>query len=344
MDIIKVETSSHYDVKVGENILDDCGKLIGEVLPISNAVIISDTTVYALYGDRVKASLEASGYSVLQYCFTPGEDSKTMQTANDIIEFMAEKKISHSDIIVALGGGIVGDVAGFCAAIYLRGISFVQIPTTLLAAVDSSVGGKTGVNLTVGKNLAGAFKQPKLVICDIKTFDTLSEDILKDGLCEVIKYACIMDEDLFSLLENGDYKKHIGEIVSRCVKHKADIVKQDELDKGVRQLLNFGHTIAHAVESLSSYQIPHGRAVAIGMYRIEKANGSSTAQRIKNLLDIYSIPTNCPYTAAELADKASSDKKVRSGKLNLVLLDGIGKAEIVPMEMDKLTNFFDRGL
>ncbi len=343
MKIITVDTSPSYNVLVGKDILKGCGSNIREITKAQKAMIISDSNVFPLYGDIVSKSLTDEGFIVENFCFEAGENSKTLKTVEDILEFMTSKKISHSDIIIALGGGIVGDVAGFCSAIYLRGIPFVQIPTTLLAAVDSSVGGKTGVNLSQGKNLAGAFNQPKLVLCDINTFDTLSEDIIKDGLCEVIKYGCILDKELFNRLLKGEFQKDIIDIIARCVKIKADVVKEDELDKGVRQILNFGHTIAHSIEALSDFKIPHGRAVAMGMVMIEKSNNPKNAQEIKEILDVYNIDINCEYSIKDLASKATGDKKVRGGKLNLILLNEIGSARIQAIELNEIENFFMKG-
>ncbi len=340
---IIVETKPSYEVIISKDILKNCGETIREITKANTAFIISDSNVFPLYGQTVVNSLTSNGFLVKNFCFPAGETSKSLQTVEKILETMVEDKISHSDIIIALGGGIVGDVAGFCSATYLRGIPFIQIPTTLLAAVDSSVGGKTGVNLTSGKNLVGAFNQPKLVLCDINTFDTLSEEIIKDGLCEVIKYGCILDENLFNNLLKDDFKESIEDIVARCVKIKADVVKNDELDKGIRQILNFGHTIAHSIESLSNYSIPHGRAVATGMYMIEKSNNPNNAKKIKEILDIYNINTECEFTIKDLAYKATSDKKVRSGKLNLILLNSIGSARIEPIDLDKIEEFFKKG-
>ncbi len=340
---ITVDINPSYDVFIGEGLLDTLGEKTRYITKAKKAMIISDSNVFPLYGDSAIKSLEKSGFIVESFYFPAGEESKTLDTIETILELMSEKKISHSDIIIALGGGIVGDVAGFCSAIYLRGIPFVQVPTTLLSAVDSSVGGKTGVNLTKGKNLAGAFNQPKLVLCDVKTFDTLSEEIIKDGLCEVIKYGCILDKDLFSQLLKGNFQKDIIDIIARCVEIKAEVVKEDEFDKGTRQILNFGHTIAHSIETLSQFSISHGRAVAMGMYMIEKSNNIENAQKIKEILDVYNIDINCNYSAKDLANKATGDKKVRFGKLNLILLNEIGSARIQPVDLDKIEEFFMKG-
>ncbi len=337
---ITVETAPSYRVLIDNDILKNSGSYIREITKAQKAMIISDSNVYPLYGKILVESLEDSGFQIESFCFMAGEGSKTMDTVESILEYMVEKKISHSDIIIALGGGIVGDVAGFCSAIYLRGVPFVQIPTTVLAAVDSSVGGKTGVNLPSGKNLVGAFNQPKLVICDIDTFNTLDEDIVKDGLCEVIKYGCILDKELFNELLTGEFYSNTLDIVARCVQLKAQVVKEDELDKGIRQILNFGHTIAHGIEALSGFTIPHGRAVAMGMYLIEKANNIDNATDIKKILDIYNIDISCNYSPKDLAEKATGDKKVRSGKLNLILLNSIGSSRIEPIALDKIEEFF----
>ncbi len=344
MQKITVNVKPSYEVVIGNNILKDIGTNIRKITKADKAFVISDSNVYPLYGEKLKHSLEEAGFVVESYSFLAGENSKTLATVEEILETMVRNKISHSDIIIALGGGIVGDVAGFCSATYLRGIPFVQIPTTVLAAVDSSVGGKTGVNLSSGKNLVGAFNQPKLVLCDLNTFDTLSEEIVKDGLCEVIKYGCILDENLFNNLLKGEFRNNVEDVIARCVQLKAEVVKDDEFDKGIRQILNFGHTIAHSIEALSNFSVPHGRAVAIGMYMIEKSNNPKNAEKIKEILSVYDIDIKCDYSAKDLADKATSDKKVRSGKLNLILLDQIGSAKIVPIELDKIEKFFEKGI
>ncbi len=344
MEKITIQLKKPYDVYIGQGILAQSGKLISQVKKPANALIISDSNVFPLYGATVKHSLEQAGFKIKEYVFPAGEKSKNMATIVDILEFMASQKISRSDLVIALGGGVCGDMAGFAAAIYQRGLPFVQIPTTLLAAVDSSVGGKTGVDLAAGKNLVGAFHQPALVICDIACFDTLSNDIYLDGLGEVVKYGCILDAALFARLAQPDFRQDIAAIVATCIKLKAAIVIEDEFDTGRRQILNFGHSLGHAIEVLSNFEISHGKAVAIGMYLIEKSAQSPFAASIKELLNSLGLATDCPFTAAEIAAKAGHDKKILNGKLNLILLEEIGHAYLKPIDLSELAAFIKRGL
>ncbi len=340
---IQVEVSTPYEVIIGEGILAKAGTHISQIKSPCKAVIITDETVESIYGEALRDSLEAEGYTVLKFSFTPGEKSKTLDMATEILNCLAENKVTRSDLLVALGGGVVGDITGFCASIYLRGIPFVQIPTTVLSAVDSSVGGKTGVDLESGKNLVGSFYHPLFVLCDINTFKTLPEEVYKDGLCEVIKYGCILDKSLFDLILNDGFEDNCEEVVERCISLKADIVCQDEFDNGIRQILNFGHTIGHAIESLSHYNISHGQAVGMGMYMIEKAAGKGYHGDIKKVLDKYKIEHKTEYEARALSEKAKRDKKIKSGIISLVLLEEIGNAKLVPMKVEELEEFFAKG-
>ncbi len=341
---INVEVSKPYEVLLGKGLLRNIGEDISKLNKNCKIAIITDEIVGTLYSERLMKSLEKTGYTVVKFEFEPGEKSKTINKAADILTFLAENQISKSDLLIGLGGGVVGDLTGFCASIYLRGIPFVQVPTTILAAVDSSVGGKTGVDLPAGKNLVGTFYQPALVICDTETFDTLEEDIYIDGMCEVIKYGCILDKSLFDLILEEDFKANIEKIVEECIRLKAYVVAQDEFDGGIRQILNFGHTIGHGIEALSNYQISHGRAVAIGMYMIEKASGNGYDKEIKKILDKYNIESETEYSPKELAQKAKSDKKINQGNINLIVLEKIGKAKISPMSVDRLEDFFSKGV
>jgi 3-dehydroquinate synthase len=263
MNIIKVKASSEYDVIIERGALARAGALTASAISPCTLCIVTDDTVDALYATALDASLTSAGFKTLKFVIPHGEASKSTASLVALLEFMAEHAMTRADAIVALGGGVVGDLAGFAAAVYLRGIKFIQIPTTLLACVDSSVGGKTGVDLAAGKNLAGAFHQPSLVICDPDTLDTLSPEIFADGCAEVIKYAIINDKSLFELIGRG-IKENIEDVIAACVKNKADIVAADEFDTGRRQLLNLGHTAAHGIEKVSGYLLTHGEAVAVG--------------------------------------------------------------------------------
>jgi 3-dehydroquinate synthase len=342
---ITIKTNATYDVIIGKELLENVGKHLQEALQCDKLCIVSDEIVYGLYGKKLFAALENAGYEVCTFTFPAGEDSKNMDTVSALLEFMANEQLTRADAIVAFGGGVTGDLAGFAASCYLRGISFVQIPTTLLAAVDSSVGGKTGVNLSHGKNLAGAFWQPALVLCDCSLFKSLPHAILLDGIAEIIKYGVIADEELFellasqnmlSLIESNSHKdiEKIENIIERCVKIKADIVSQDERDTGIRMLLNFGHTLGHAIEKCSNYEISHGHAVAIGMLyisrfaKVAKLSPAYCASRIEEILIKYGFKDSCEYSSDELCDAVFFDKKRVGDSITLILPDKIGSCRL----------------
>ena len=346
---IKISASVSYDVIIDKNILKDTGSLVKEVIAPCKACIVTDDTVNGLYADTVEHSLIESGFEVIKFVFPHGERSKSTVVLVELLEFLAENRLTRSDTIIALGGGVVGDLAGFAAAIYLRGLRFVQIPTTLLAAVDSSVGGKTAVDLVAGKNLAGAFHQPSLVICDYKTLDTLEDAIFSDGCAEVIKYGVINDAPLFELIDNG-IKDNVEQIIAACVQNKADIVMADEFDNGKRQLLNLGHTVGHAIEGCSDFKISHGSAVAIGMMIVMRAAVSmgicrdTELLRLKKVLEGVSLPTKTDYSAKELTSIALADKKRSGNSINLVLPYSIGDSRLFKICVDELESFIEKGL
>ncbi|NLA85923.1 MAG: 3-dehydroquinate synthase, partial [Clostridiales bacterium] len=268
---ITVNASKTYDIQIGAGLLDQAGSYIADTVKGRTAAIVTDDRVDALYSGRLTASLATAGFTVIKYVIPNGEPSKNASQFIALLNYLADAKLTRADAVVALGGGVVGDLAGFAASSYMRGIGFIQIPTTLLAAVDSSVGGKTAIDLDSGKNLAGTFYQPDLVLCDHTLLDTLSEDYYRDGLAEVIKYGVIADRELFDMLK-PPLKLRIEEIIARCVTIKRDIVSIDEKESGPRKLLNFGHTIGHAVETRSNYALSHGKAVAVGMAVISRAS------------------------------------------------------------------------
>ncbi len=346
MKTICVHTESPYEILVGSGLLRSCGQEIARVHTPCRVAIITDDTVDSLYGTQTESSLRAAGYQVCKFVFAHGERSKCLQTALDAYEALTANGISRSDLIVALGGGVVGDLAGFVAATYLRGIDFVQIPTTFLAAIDSSVGGKTAVDIPSGKNLVGAFWQPKRVICDTDTLSTLSEEIFSEGTAEAIKYGAILDESLYRLLASGGLSSHLEEVICRCVDLKRMLVEEDERDQGSRQLLNFGHTLGHCVETLSGYTVPHGRAVAIGMAMITRAGESlgltpsGTTQDLLSVLDTYRLPSQYEgATVQQFCQVALGDKKRHGDSLTVVLLDQIGKAVLYPVPLSELESF-----
>lgn len=339
---IQINTSSSYEVIIEKGILSDCGKLIREVCSAKTAVLVSETNVFPLYGKQTIDSLEKEGFSVLPFVFSAGEESKNTDTLISLWEFAAENHITRSDLFIALGGGVTGDLTGFAAATFLRGIKYVNIPTTLLSMVDSSVGGKTAVDLKGGKNLAGAFCQPCIVICDPDTLDTLSPYTFSDGMAEVIKYGMIDNPDFLTNLLN---KPDICDIIEICVKEKRDIVTVDEKDTGIRQLLNFGHTPAHGIELLSEFTISHGSAVAIGMMIMTKAAvkaglcENSAVDILNKLLDQYKLPSDFVFDQKSISDAAINDKKRSGSDITLVISQKAGKCILKKIPVEDLYSF-----
>ncbi len=349
MKSILVQTGRPYEVLVGKALLPQSGALIAKKVTPCTAAIITDDTVDILFGDTVQASLEQAGFRVFRIVFSHGEASKNLETLSVVLEQLAEHRLTRTDLIVALGGGVVGDLAGFAAAVYLRGVRFVQIPTTFLAAIDSSVGGKTAVDLKAGKNLAGVFWQPELVLCDSDALKTLPEQYFLDGLGEAVKYGMAFDKTLLPLLQNG-VTDRLPEIIARCVAIKADIVAQDEQDNGERRKLNFGHTIGHAIERCSHFSISHGQAVAIGMVIITRAcvkKGLAPPETLATLLDILTacgLPMTCDYSAEALAEAALGDKKRRGDLLALILPTAVGSCTVHDIAADALQDWITSGL
>ena len=293
-------------------------------------------------------SLTAAGFSVVTHVIPHGEASKSAVSLMDLLEKMATEHLTRSDLLVVLGGGVVGDLGGFAAAVYQRGIPCIQMPTTLLAMVDSSVGGKTAIDLAAGKNLCGAFHQPSLVICDTECLNTLPPEILADGMAEVIKYAFISDRSLFDLLQQDT--PHMEEVIHLCVEDKRALVEADETDQGARQLLNLGHTVGHAIEACSGFTISHGSAVAMGMVIITRAAvktgicEAETLNALIALLEKYGLPTECPFTTEQLYAVALSDKKRTGNSITLVVPYGVADSRLVTVPADALEEYIRAGL
>ena len=350
METIKVSTSREYIVNIGKGFLNAIGEKIAEIKRVCRVVLISDDIVFPLYGETVKNSLEDNGYSVCEFVVPHGEDSKSFDNYHNILEFCAEKSITRTDLFVALGGGVVGDLTGFVASTYLRGVDFVQIPTTVLAMVDSSVGGKTAINLKAGKNLCGAFYQPIAVFADCDTLNTLPNEYFNDGCAEIIKYGMIYDKDFLVFLQDNDIKENLPYVIKRCVEIKRDIVSRDEFEKGERKLLNFGHTIGHAVEKCSNYSVSHGNAVAIGMVIATKGAyevGMSEEDFSDVLLPILkknNLPTTCEFSAEELYKASLSDKKRSFDTMSLIVPEEMGLCKIMKLPVEDLENFIEKGM
>ena len=344
---IKVNVDKDYEVLIEKGILDNCGDYIKQISNANKVCVVSDSNVFSLYNEKVISSLRENGFNVITYVFEAGEESKTIDTVMSIIDLLAQNEFTRKDLVVALGGGSCRDMAGFAAAIYLRGIEYVQLPTSLLAQVDSSVGGKTAVNLVQGKNLCGAFHQPKLVLIDPNTLDTLDSRVYAEGMAEALKMGCILDEDLFKKIEIQNNNEFIEDIIFESVKLKAIIVEHDEKEKGERALLNFGHTIGHAIEKLHNFKdIYHGEAVGIGMVLISQMGEfnnitqEGTSERIKKVLEKYNLPIKTSYSLSDIIKEMKSDKKRTQDSINLILLDRIGKGFIKSIRYDEIPGFF----
>ena len=344
MKTVTVNASKSYDIKIGPGLLTSLGTEAAKLGKAKKIAIVSETNVYPLYGAAAEISLRAAGFEVSSFVFPAGEESKCAATYLKLLNFLAENKLTRTDLIVALGGGVVGDLAGFAAATYLRGIWFIQIPTTLLAAVDSSVGGKTAIDLSAGKNLVGAFWQPSLVLCDTDTLNSLPRDIFIDGCAEVIKYGILYDEAFFTYLESigPDFDREA--VIARCVKMKRDVVIEDEFDTGARMKLNLGHTIGHGVEASSHFTLSHGKSVAIGMAIVSRASHCPENDRIIGILKKFGLPTATETDADTLLRYALSDKKRSGGTVNLIIPEKIGHCAIVPTPVEKIKSFIEEGL
>lgn len=346
MTTVTVHASRTYEVQIARGLLQNAGSSLAALLPPPRTVmVVSDDTVFALWGETLLRSLENAGYTVKSFVFPHGEASKSTDTVVALWNALAEAGLTRTDCLAALGGGVVGDLTGFAAATYLRGIPFVQFPTTLLAMVDSSVGGKTGADLPAGKNLVGAFNQPVGVFCDTDTLSTLPDAFFADGCAEVIKYGYINDPELLVTLEKN-FSDDPEAVIARCVEDKRDLVEADERDTGARQLLNLGHTAGHAVEACSNFGISHGSAVAIGMVLMTKAAIAAglcepeVLPHMERMLRAYRLPTECPFSAAELAAVAKGDKKRQGASISLVLPRRIGESVLHRIPATELESFF----
>ncbi len=345
MNKLTVTASRSYDVIIERGGLDRIGEYLADLTASCRAAVISDSHVFPLYGRQVEDSLRRAGFAPFSFVFEAGEASKNLTVYGQILEFLAARHMSRSDVILALGGGVTGDLTGFVAATYLRGIRYVQLPTSLLAAVDSSVGGKTGIDLPEGKNLAGAFHQPMLVLCDPDTLKTLPETVIRDGSAEVIKYGMLGSEAFFRELEETPITEQAEHVISVCVGMKRDLVAADEQDTGERRKLNLGHTFGHALEKCSHFRISHGAAVSVGLVLISQAAASRgmlsqhDLSRLIRLLKQYGLPTETVFPAASLREAALSDKKISDGRLHLIVPEAIGKCVIVPVSGDELVSW-----
>lgn len=350
MNTVFIQTAQPYAVHIGAGLLAHSGELIAAVTASRRCALVTDSTVAPLYAKKVVHALKYAGFDVHLYTLPAGEEHKTLASLAQLLSFFAQAMLTRTDFAVALGGGVMGDMTGFACAVYQRGIDFIQMPTTLLAACDASVGGKTAVDLPEGKNLAGAFHQPRLVICDTDTFSTLPDAVFSEGMAEVIKHALIADKDLLHMLQTQDIRSSIDELVRRNIEIKASFVCGDEREHGQRKLLNFGHTLGHAVERCSSYSVPHGEAVAIGMTLICRAaeklghSPAGTLDTVQSLLRRFALPCACPFTAEELYHAATVDKKRTGDSIDIVILEEPGRAKTLRLTLNELREFTEATL
>ncbi len=339
MQRIRIDTAVPYDVCIGPGLIRRAGEELRALRAPCRVAVLTDDTVAGLYGRQVLDSLRGAGFSPVLWSFPQGERHKTLATLGDALNFLAEQQVSRGDLVAALGGGVPGDLAGFAAAVYCRGMDFIQIPTTLLAAVDSSVGGKTAVDLPAGKNMAGAFHQPRLVLCDTEVLRDLPAELLRDGSAEMLKYGMLTDPALFAALAEGSWQAQPEETVARCVAIKRDYVLGDETDRGKRQFLNLGHTFGHAAEKCSGFTLTHGQGVGMGLMMAARAAGLDTVP-VREALLCCGLTPDVPYPAADLAGAALSDKKRRGEQITLVLPRRIGDCQLVTVPAADLPRWF----
>ena len=334
MQEVTVHASRDYRILIGTGLLPRLGQEAARCVKGRKVCIVSETNVYPHHGAAAEESLKSAGFTVVSYVFSAGESSKNGQNYLTLLNFLAENQLTRADLLIALGGGVVGDLCGFAAATYLRGVAFIQVPTTLLAAVDSSVGGKTAIDLPAGKNLAGAFYQPSLVLCDTNTLSTLPDEIFRDGCAEVIKYGILYDRNFFDYLRSTGVSFDREKVIRRCVELKRDVVAEDEFDTGARMKLNLGHTVGHGIEAKSQFAVSHGKAVAIGTAIVSRAAAKcgmlsqADANAIVDILNAYGLPTTTEYSAEELAHFMLSDKKRSGGTMNLIIPREIGRYSV----------------
>lgn len=340
---ISVPASQVYTVTVGTNILPQLAQLLASCTNARRVCIVSDDHVWPLYGPTVEKIIQQAGYQVFHFQIPAGEASKNMSSYALLLDALVRQGLTRRDCLVALGGGVVGDLTGFAAATYLRGMDYIQVPTSLLAMVDSSVGGKTGIDLPGGKNLCGAFWQPKAVLCDCALLRTLPRKEFLSGCAEVIKYAILYDPALFALLETSEADFHRENVIARCIAWKRDAVAADERDTGARMLLNLGHTFGHAIEVCSKYTIPHGYAVAAGICMAARAAQCPDASRICRLISAFQLPTSCDFSADALYRAALADKKSQGDHLQMILPQRLGNCKITPIAISRLEAFIEAG-
>ena len=349
MRTVDIPTASPYQVLIGRGLLGELGSLILERHQPCRAVVAADSTVAPLYLDKALRSLRQAGFLADSFVFPAGEEHKNAETYLALQSFLIRSGMTRSDLLVALGGGVTGDLTGFAAATYQRGIPFVQVPTTLLCAVDASVGGKTAIDLPEGKNMVGAFHQPLLVICDTETFGTLPEIRRQDGAAEMLKHGVLADEELFRTLAQGAWADRTEELVQRNIEIKRSFVVGDEKDKGRRQLLNFGHTIGHAAEWLSGFSLSHGQAVAVGMVAETRAARKMGLTKLDEEIILKGarqngLPVSFDASVGDMLDAVLRDKKRLGGAVGVCVPLRLGEARLHMLPLDALSDYIEMGL
>ena len=349
MEQVLVRASRVYEVIIGAGVLSELGLRTAALIRGRRAVIVTDSNVGPLYGEQAAETLRQEGFSVETFTFPAGEASKNPGTLLEVLTFFAKAELTRQDVVIALGGGVTGDLAGLAASLYLRGVPCVQVPTSLLAMVDSSVGGKTAVDLPEGKNLVGTFTQPYLVLCDITTLDTLPKEVFEEGMAEVIKYGMIRSRELLELLLRDEAAEELEHIIAQCVRLKRDVVAEDEQDFGERQILNFGHTLGHAIEREMNYKLFHGDCVAIGMALMTRAlvrDGrcpESCEKILEKLLKKYQLPNNTELPSERILAAARADKKRRGENITLIEPNTLGNCVLVKTDFTELARLLELG-
>ena len=345
MQRIKVKASTNYEVVIAKDLLKKAGVEIKKVIAPCKVLIVTDDKVAVKYLDTVTNSMLESGYTVYNYVIKHGEKAKNADNFIKIQNYLAGLEFTRVDMLIALGGGVVGDLTGFVASTYMRGIRYIQMPTTLLAGIDSSVGGKTAIDLKAGKNLVGTFYQPSKVLFDIKTIETLPEKEYRNGLGEGIKYAVMEGGEIYDLVKDGLSNDKLERFSALCVKTKKEVVEKDEKEGGYRQILNLGHTFAHAIEKLSDYTIPHGKCVAMGLKIISDIslkNGWLTVEdsvKIEKMLRNNGLMTPPPFRVEDMIEVIRRDKKLKGDTITIVVINKIGKCDFVDIKIDRLKKY-----
>ena len=339
MRVVTVNTKNRYNVYIDKNCLSQVSSLLlsNKIDDSKRILIITDSNVDKLYSEKVLSSLKNSGFDSNKFVIKAGEKYKNLSTVENIIRYLADNNYQKKDVLIALGGGVVGDITGLCASLYMRGIDFVQIPTTLLSAVDASIGGKTAVDLPEGKNLIGTFYQPKLVMCDIKVLNSLPSEIFVEGMSEVIKYGIIKDNEILNLIDENLLNDNLEVVVQKCIEIKSEIVATDEKDIGLRRILNFGHTFAHAIEKISKYKISHGEAVAEGIifetalsYKLSRCD-IEYFNYVKKIVNKYFNLHNL-FSFEEIYSAMKSDKKNNNDDIKFVVIDGNNHPDVLDVK------------